>query len=142
MQGTGFSPTDQAQQAQNAINAGADPGTVQTLVALGATPGQLALVAQGNWNPAIPGTANDSAVQLLNYLTGNTPLPGQSVAAANELPESTDPQSDLIDQASSAVVDTANAAASALSPLAGIPSWVWWVGGGLAAFIVFKGVVK
>jgi len=145
-QGTGFSVAEQNQQAQAAIGAGADPGIVATLMALGATPGQLTLVAKGQWNPNEPGSPNDSAMQALDYLTGNSPLPGGAVNTSANYPTV-----DVEEQGFGPLNPTgvANAAQSidALNAAAAAPAdaldwfsdnWPWVAGGAILVYVFVK----
>jgi hypothetical protein len=83
---------------QDAIAAGADPGIITTVQALGASSSQLESVASGQI----------TAEQLLNQLTGN------SAPAVN-------PQSSFIDQAASGIMSTGETAGDVLSTSGVLP---------------------
>jgi hypothetical protein len=104
--------SDQQTQANNAIAAGMDPGLVATLVSLGATGPDLALAAQGQWNPGPAVDPNTSGQQLLDYLTGNSPVPGAAITSAG-----TFPQTDVTEQGFGPLSpDQVATAAAALTP--------------------------
>jgi len=122
---------------QAALASGSNAGVVQTLYALGATDSELQAVANGSRDP----------VELLNYLTGNSPAPGQPVTATSTYPQAAVPQQvwygPLPPAAISATVTAADAAAAAASAITGGTSdalawlgnnWPWLALGGIGVW--------
>jgi len=133
--------TDQQAQATALIAAGADPGVVATLVSLGATGPDLALAAKGQWGQ-VQSTPSQSANSLLDYLTGNLPVPGASILSAPTMPQVDMQEQGFGPLTPGGVADVVNAGNlfSPTTPSGGL-NWLLIGGivvGGVLAYEIFK----